>query len=122
MSCPSPLIASPEIRASMTIVASLDAAVARYAAAKHVLQDWTGAGQELLHLHAGLAIFVLSALLLRKRMRSPVPLACVAIFGFINELVDWRSGKPIDTGEPLVDFANTVFWPFVLYLLARRWK
>ncbi len=106
----------------MTIAAPLDAAAASYSRAKSIIELWTGAQQELLHVHAGLAIFVLTALLFRKRMRSPVPLACVVVFAVVNELFDWWVGKPINTGEPFVDFAHTMLWPAVLFTLARRWR
>jgi len=100
----------------------LGSALAAYSDAKVAIDDATGAGQDLLHVHVGLVIFVLVALLLRKKMRSPIPLAVVVFFGLLNELVDWLGGKPIDTLEPYVDFANTVFWPLVLFVLARRWR
>jgi len=106
----------------MTIAASLNGAAASYSAAKGEIERVTGAQQELLHVHAGLAIFVLAALLLRKRMRSPLPLTCVVVFAALNEVFDWWVGKPIDTAEPLIDFANTVVWPAVLFALARRWQ
>lgn len=93
-----------------------------YAHAKQAVEGWTGAGQELLHVHAGLLIFVLTALLFRKKMRSAIPLAFVAFFASLNEIVDWMGGKPTNTAEPLADFANTMFWPCILFAIARRWR
>jgi len=106
----------------MSATAYLNTAASGYAEAKFAIEHWTGATQSLMHVHAGLLIFALTALLFRKKMRSPLPLACVALFAALNEIVDWWGGKPIDTAEPLVDFANTVFWPIVLFALARRWR
>ena len=93
-----------------------------YAVQKNWLGGETGASQELLHVHAGLLIFIIAALVLRRKMRSPVPLAIVIAFAALNEVVDWLSGGPPDSLEPLWDFVNTVFWPFLLFLIARRWR
>lgn len=92
-----------------------------YSTQKRSLGDLTGASEELLHVHAGLLIFVISALLLRRKMRSPIPLVVVALFAALNEVVDALTG-PMDWLEAVTDFLNTVFWPFVLFLLARRWR
>ncbi len=93
-----------------------------YALQKNALGEATGASQELLHVHAGLLIFVVAALVLRRKMRSPVPLTIVVLFALLNEVVDWLSGGPPDSLEPAWDFVNTVFWPFLLFLIARRWR
>ena len=106
----------------MTIDLFLNEAASSYAQAKAALEAWTGASQDLLHVHAGLAIFVITALVLKKRMRSPVPLAFVALFAVLNEAVDRLNGVPFTTGETLGDIANTLVWPVILFLLARRWR
>ena len=94
--------------------------IATYSAAKTHLSDFLGASEDLLHVHAGLLIFFATALLLRRRMRSPIPVALVWVFALGNELIDAFSPGPIDQFEPLADLANTVFWPTLLFLLARR--
>ena len=94
----------------------------RYRELKIALGEATGAQEDLLHVHAGLLIFVVSALLLRKRMRSPIPLALVVLFAAGNELIDWLSGVPSRPFEPLVDFLNTIVWPTILFLTARRFR
>lgn len=93
-----------------------------YGQAKTWLTNYTGATEDLLHVHAGLLIFVVSALVLKKKMRSPVPLALVVLFALLNEVIDHLAGGPQDSLEPYVDLANTVFWPTVLFLVARRWR
>lgn len=102
--------------------ATIEYLVTSYRSAKQYLSTLTGASEDLLHVHAGLLIFVLAALILRKKMRSPVPLALVVFFATLNEVVDWYSGTPQAPFEHYIDFANTVFWPAVLFLLARRWR
>lgn len=89
---------------------------------KRQLGDWTGASQELLHVHVGLAIFVLSALLLQKKFRSPIPFGLVVLFALLNEVIDWFVAPSPNRLEPLWDVLNTIFWPAILFLLARRWR
>lgn len=107
---------------TLSVATNLQAAAETYAEAKHELEAWTGAGQELLHVHAGLLIFVMTALVLRKKFRSPVPLSLVASLALLNELIDWVNGTSTGGFEPLWDIANTVFWPGILFALARRWR
>lgn len=102
--------------------ALLDKAVEGYGNSKAYAGDLTGASEELLHVHAGLLIFVAAALVLRKRVGSAVPLVLVVAFAVLNEIADALSGGPQPAFEPVADFANTVFWPAILFLLARRWR
>ena len=74
-----------------------------------------------MHIHAGLLIFFAAALVFRRRMRSRVPIALVYFFALAHEVVDqFTPGAASNPWEPLVDILNTVFWPTLLYLLARR--
>jgi len=96
--------------------------VGRYVDLKRALSQISGASEDLLHVHAGLLIFALAALILKRRLRSPLPLALVALFAGANELIDWYSGAPSYPYEPLFDFLNTIIWPTIIFLVARRWK
>lgn len=92
-----------------------------YSAAKQVLAEFLGATEDLLHLHAGLIIFFAAALLFRRTMRSRVPIALVYVFALANEAVDFLTPDKSGTAlEPLWDILNTVVWPTLLFLLARR--
>lgn len=91
-----------------------------YSAAKQALAETLGVSDDLLHLHLGLAIFVIAALLLRLRMRSVWPLGVVAAFALVNEVVDYAVSEPWSAIRSALDVANTMFWPSVLFLLARR--
>ncbi len=106
----------------MSITGYLEGAAAWYRDGKRDIEVWTGASQELLHVHAGLLIFVGAALVLRKKFRSPVPLALVFVLAVVNELVDLINGPSARPSEPYWDVANTVFWPCVLFMLALRWR
>lgn len=90
-----------------------------YAGWKRAMSDATGATEDLLHVHFGVLIFVVVAVLFRRRMHSWWPVAMVWAFALGNELVDcfatdWR----LDASS--LDVLNTVFWPTILFLVARR--
>ena len=92
-----------------------------YSAAKLALGDYLGVTEDLLHIHAGLIIFFVAALLLRRAMRSRVPIALVYVFAFGNEVIDILTpGKNGTSLEPIWDILNTVVWPTLLFLLAQR--
>lgn len=90
----------------------------RYSAVKQAMSATTGASEELLHVHFGLLIFVAAALLLRRRMHSALPIAAVWLFALANEAIDATLMlRPFNSA---LDVVNTVFWPSILYLVARR--
>jgi hypothetical protein len=91
-----------------------------YAAAKRALEANLGMGDDLMHVHLGLAIFVLSALILRKPMRSAWPIGLVVALALINEVVDYFVTPNWSPGLSLLDIVNSVFWPTLLFLIARR--
>lgn len=94
-----------------------------YSAMKQELGQSLGLSDDLLHLHVGLAIlaiFVITALLLQRRMRSPWPLAAVAAFALANEIVDNAEPVAWSATRSALDVLNTMFWPTVQFLLARR--
>ncbi|WP_336987716.1 hypothetical protein [Altererythrobacter aquiaggeris] len=77
--------------------------------------------ESLLHVHVGLIIFFATALLFQRRMRSPIPILIVLGFAIANEIVDALTpGNSSPQWEPFVDILNTVVWPTLLFLLAKR--
>lgn len=94
--------------------------VERYSTLKNELSAYTGAQEGLLHVHFGLVIFVVTALLLRRRMRSPWPLLAVVFFALANEVIDYVGPEPWPVAGSVWDVINTIFWPLILFLLARR--
>ena len=94
--------------------------ITRYSALKTWLSDYTGASEGLLHVHMGMIIFVVTALLLKRRMRSPWPLAAVVFFALANEVVDYIRPEPWPLWGSIADVINTIVWPSMLFLLARR--
>jgi uncharacterized membrane protein YpjA len=73
-----------------------------------------------MHVHVGLLIFVLAALITRRRMASVWPLAVVAVFALVNEVIDFFGPTRWAYWSSAWDVINTVFWPAVLFLIARR--
>lgn len=83
------------------------------------MADYTGATEDLLHVHFGLLIFVVVAVLFRRRMHSFWPVSMVWAFALANEAIDYLSaGYKMDLSA--LDVVNTVLWPTVLFLVARR--
>lgn len=103
------------------MVKSISQFIHSYSSFKNWLSESYGLAEDLLHVHAGLLIFFGVALLFQRRMRSRVPIAIVYILSIANEVVDAMTpGKPASQWEPLIDILNTVVWPSLLFLLARR--
>lgn len=93
----------------------------QYSIFKVSLSDSYGLSEDLLHVHAGLLIFFSSAVLSRKRIRSLAPMLITYAVAIVNEIVDaFTPGTAATMLEPLIDILNTVFWPTMLFLLARR--
>lgn len=83
------------------------------------MADYTGATEDLLHVHFGLLIFVVVAVLFRRRMHSLWPVSMVWAFALANEVIDYfAAGYSVDLSA--LDVVNTVLWPTVLFLVARR--
>ena len=90
---------------------------------KLTIVTFTGLSKDALHIYIGLAIFLATAFVLRKPLRSNVPwfvVAGVAIAGEVLDMNDdisslgyWR------WDASLHDILNTLFWPSVLLLLAK---
>ena len=74
--------------------------ILNYHAFKEALVAETGQSHGLLHVHAGLAIYVLAQIIWGTRRGSVPAVGIVALFAFFNELLDqafWVSWRPADT-------------------------
>ena len=83
----------------------------------------TGLSRDALHVYAGMLVFLLAAVILRKSLRSPVPWILTVAVACGMEVVDaidstlsvghfWLRGSAHDV-------INTTFWPTVLLLVCR---
>jgi hypothetical protein len=80
--------------------------------------DGTGAPDTILHIHAGMAILLVARVITGRSLSTPIPLACVYIAEFTNEVLD-RIGHGHWTSDTLSDILHTVFWPTVLFVALR---
>lgn len=82
--------------------------------------------KDALHIYVALGLFFGSALLFGWRVKSWRPWLVVAAAAVVGELWDIRDRQafrvPQDYGANLHDIWNTLFWPSVIVLLARRAK
>ena len=82
-----------------------------------------GLPKDALHIYVGLILFLGTAALLRRPLRSPLPILVVilaALAGELWDIIDTRNADAtIFWARNWHDIWNTSFWPLVLYLLAR---
>lgn len=81
--------------------------------------DGTGLADSLLHIHAGMAILLLTRLVSGRSLGSFVPLSVVALAEFANEVLDRLHYGSWRWPDTLSDVANTLFWPIVICLAVR---
>ena len=94
---------------------------------KEALSRWVGLSHDALHMHVGLALFLLFAYLLRRYrwgMRAALGLVlALEIANEINDAIDWVrwTGAPnyIETAR---DIASTMLWPVVLAVGLTVWR
>lgn len=77
--------------------------------------DGTGAPDTVLHIHAGMAVLLLARLLTRRSLATPIPLACVYLAEFANEVLD-RINHGRWMPDTTSDVINTLFWPTILFI------
>lgn len=86
----------------------------------------TGLSKDALHVYVGLIVWLASAAVVRRPVRSLLPLGVVLAVAVLGEA--WDANGDIATlrhwriGDSVHDVVNTVFWPTVLWLLARFTK
>jgi len=90
---------------------------------KLTIVDVTGLSKDALHIYVGLTIFLVTAMVLRKPLRSIFPWLVVLAIAFAGEVLDMRDDVASlgywRWGASLHDILNTLFWPSVLLLLAK---
>ncbi|TDT40398.1 hypothetical protein DES49_2164 [Halospina denitrificans] len=82
-----------------------------------------GLSKDALHVFVGLAVFFGAALLFRRPLDAFLPLAMVFVAAALGEMLDMRDDL-LQLGHwrwqiSLGDMATTVFWPLVVWGLAR---
>lgn len=94
--------------------------------AKLWLVDLLGLTKDAVHVYFGLAVFLIAAAIFRLPLRDWRPLAAVlaaAIAGELWDLLDTHlAGDTLRWDKSWHDLWNTLFWPAVLFVLARYTK
>jgi hypothetical protein len=95
----------------------------------HQIKEWlehaSGLDMDALHVHAGVLLQILFALILRRPLRSPIPWLLVLVTILAHEIYDYRyevwpdAERPLQLAEGIKDFWNTMLLPTVILLLAR---
>ena len=89
----------------------------------HQWIDWVGDGSGLpdtiLHIHAGMALLMISRLITRRSFGTFIPWTVVAAGEAFNEIMDRLNYGSWRWDDTLVDVANTMFWPTVICLGVR---
>jgi len=90
---------------------------------KWAIVELTGLSKDALHVYVGLGVLFAVAAVSRRRLRSIIPLLVVLAVAFAGELLDLRDDLA-GTGRwrwrsSLYDVMNTLFWPTIIWLLAR---
>ncbi len=85
-----------------------------------------GLSKDALHIYVGLTVFLVSAMLLKKPLRSIGPWLAVLAIAITGELLDMRDDI-LSLGHwrymaSMHDIINTLFWPTILMLVARLKK
>jgi len=85
----------------------------------------TGLNMDALHVHAGILVQLVAALILRRSLRSPLPWLVVLVAVLANEAYDlhydpWPPAQRAwQIAESVKDVWNTLAMPTLLLLLAR---
>jgi hypothetical protein len=80
--------------------------------------DGTGLPDAILHLHAGLAVLLLTRAITGRSLATFIPFWAVVLAEGANETLDYLQ-YGIRWADTLADIGNTVFWPFVISLAVR---
>jgi hypothetical protein len=85
----------------------------------------TGMTDTMVHVHVGMAIYLLSQLALRTRRASLNALTVVFALEAANETMDRLYSGSWNWPDTLSDFAATMFWPLMIVIIGRyrrqRW-
>ncbi|AMU95647.1 hypothetical protein AOA14_13615 [Sphingopyxis terrae subsp. terrae NBRC 15098] len=79
----------------------------------------TGLPDAMLHLHAGMLIFLATALVVRRGLHDILPLGIVIIAACGNEVLDRINLGNWNWPDTRMDLFNTIVWPLATLLVAR---
>ena len=80
--------------------------------------DGTGLSDAILHLHAGLAVLLLTRAITGRSLATFIPFWAVVVAEGGNETLDYLH-YGLRWADTLSDIGNTLFWPLVISLAVR---
>ncbi len=92
---------------------------------EHIIQIIINAvdGQDkVVHMSAGLIIWLASAILLQSGLKAPWPLVPVFIAEAANETIDRISTGSWRWHDTIGDIAATIFWPLAICFAIRHFR
>lgn len=75
---------------------------------------WSGATHGMMHMHAGLAIYIVAQLVLRTRRASMAALNTVIAAAIGHEVLDYLGSSSWELVDTLQDIGLTVMWPVAI--------
>lgn len=96
--------------------------VTLYESLKTQAVTWVGITNAEFHIHAGMLIYLATALILRKPLRSPIPLLAVIAAEAANEYLDFLASSSWRWPDTSRDALFTLLWPIAIFTLARLRK
>lgn len=89
----------------------------------HHFIDWIGDGTGLpdtiLHIHAGMAVLLVSRVITGRSLGTFIPLSIVILAEMFNEIMDRLNFGSWRWPDTVSDVINTLFWPVVICLAVR---
>ena len=97
-----------------------------FQSAKIMLSEVTNLGKDALHIYVGLGVMLLVAIAFKKSLGDWRPIAAVALASVAGEIWDvidtYSHGRTPRFDANWKDVWNTMFWPTMLFALARFTK
>jgi hypothetical protein len=98
-------------------------AMSTFQSMKHEIVQFASLSKDALHVYVGLGVFLLGSALAQKGVRSTFAILAVVALGVVGELLDARDDLRLHDHwrvmASLHDLVNTIFWPLMIWLLAR---
>lgn len=98
-------------------------AMSTFQSMKHEIIQFASLSKDALHIYVGMGVFLIGSALAQKGLRSLFAILAVVCVAALGELLDARDDIRMHghwrVMASLHDFVNTVFWPLMLWLLAR---
>ncbi len=95
----------------------------RWGILKNQIGEYLGAGDDILHLHGGMGLWLIAMLLLARGMTDRTPWLAVLAVEIANEMLDLS--RPLGPENRLSQAAHDILYTMIgptLFLLYARWR